>query len=67
MSSTCLIFRYTLSLPSDMEWGHIDENGTWNGLIGALNDRVRLHTELYTHKYTQFFLQSRYSTKDVPM
>ena len=47
----CLVFRYTLSLPSDMQWGHIDENGTWNGLIGALNDRVRF-TLKHTHTPT---------------
>ena len=41
-----------MSLPSDMQWGHIDENGTWNGLIGALNDRVSLQTKLYKHTQT---------------
>ena len=38
MSALCC--RYTFMLPTDGEWGAVDESGTWSGLVGMLQMKV---------------------------
>ena len=40
ISCPVILFRYTIVLPRDGLWGAQDENGTWNGIIKDLQDKV---------------------------
>ena len=41
-------FRYTIVLPRDRLWGAQDENGTWNGLVKDLKEKVSLLPLIFT-------------------
>lgn len=45
-------FRYEIYRVADNQYGIEDENGSWNGMIRELNEKVRLHYSCcFNHRF----------------
>lgn len=42
-----LIYRYTIKLSRDKQWGDVDENGTWTGIVNDMKDKVVVAVHVY--------------------